>query len=116
MKNKLKNLVELSYTNGKLDQEIVETIATRLSRQELKQYINLLKQEENKKQIFVTVPRELDSQDQKKIQLIFPDKQITYIIDPSMISGIKIVENDEEYEINLNKTFNDIIQFLSKNE
>ena len=113
---KLQNLVEQSYIHDKLNQEVVEFIAARLTREELKQYIKLLKQEENKKQVFVTVAKELNSQDQKKIQNLFPDKQISYSIDASMISGIKVVEKDTEYEINLDRIFHDIIMFLSKND
>ncbi len=116
MKKKLQNLVELSYINGKLDQEVVKTIADRLTRHELKQYITLLKREENTKQVFVTTPEELNKEDRKKLESLFPNKKVNYSIDPSMISGIKVVEEDEEYEINLNRTFNDIIQFLGKND
>jgi F0F1-type ATP synthase delta subunit len=116
MKKKLQKLVELSYVHEKLDPEIVQLIASRLSRHELKQYIKLLKQEEDKKQIFVTSAKPLTNKDKEKIEKRFAGKMVHYSIDPSMLSGIKIVEGDEEYEINLDKTFNYMIQFLSKND
>ena len=116
MKKKLQNLVELSYKNGNLDQETVALIASKLSRRELKQFIRLLIQEENKKQVFVTASTELDKASREKIQHLFPDKKVVSTVDPSMISGIKVVENDVEFEINLNRRFHDIIQFLSKND
>jgi F0F1-type ATP synthase delta subunit len=116
MKKKLKTLVEQSYKDGKLDEETVAYVSDRLNRNHLKQYINLLKSEENKKIILVTTPKPLTADDKKKISALFPKKQIVENIDPAMISGIKLVENDEEYEFNLNQTFHDIIRFVSNND
>jgi F-type H+-transporting ATPase subunit gamma len=113
---KLENLVQASYKNGQLDKDTADFIASKLTRNDLKLYIKLLDQEENKKQVFVTASTQLDKASQEKIQHLFPDKKVVYAIDPSMISGIKVVENDVEFEINLNRRFHDIIQFLSKND
>ena len=114
--NTLKTLAEQSYTNNNLDEASVNSIAEKLSRKELKNYIKLLKIQESKKEVYVTSPEKLSDADVKKIQALFPEKNIVRSLDKSMISGIKIVENDEEYEINLNRTFHDIINFLSKND
>jgi F0F1-type ATP synthase delta subunit len=116
MKKKLQNLVQASYKNDQLDQETVAFIASKLTRHELKLYIRLLIQEENKKQIFVTSASELDKAQKEKIQHLFPKKAVAYTVDPSMISGIRVVENDVEFEININRRFHDIIQFLSRND
>ncbi|MGI8419358.1 MAG: hypothetical protein ACR2LN_01805 [Candidatus Levyibacteriota bacterium] len=115
-RNNLEQLVLESYKDGKLDKETVEYIADRLTRNKLKQYINLLKEEERKKIVFVTTPKPLTEDDRKKISTLFPKKAIIEDIDPKMISGIKLVENDEEYEFNLNQTFHDIIRFVSNND
>ncbi|MGH7204478.1 MAG: hypothetical protein ACREHC_08635 [Candidatus Levyibacteriota bacterium] len=112
----LEQLVLESYKDGKLDKETVEYIADRLTRNKLKQYIHLLKDEERKKIIFVTTPKPLTADDKKKITNLFPKKTIVQNIDPKMISGIKLVENDEEYEFDLNQTFHDIIRFVSNND
>ena len=116
MGGKLENVVKASYINGYLNKETVEFIASKLTRNDLKLYIKLLIQEENKNQVFVTASTELDKANQEKIQRLFPGKKIVYSVDPSMITGIKVVENDVEFEINLNRRFHDIIQFLSKND
>ena len=115
-KKKLEQLVQESYKDGKLDQETVDYIADKLTRNKLKQYINVLKEEERKKIIFVTTPKPLTVDDKKKISGLFPKKTIVENIDPKMISGIKLVENDEEYEYDLNQTFHDIIRFVSNND
>lgn len=116
MKKKLQNLVQASYKNGQLDQEAVDFVASKLTRHELKLYIRLLIQEENKKQVFVTSSNELDKANKEKIEKLFPSKKVVYTVDSSMVSGIRVVENDVEFEINLNRRFHDIIQFLSKND
>lgn len=115
-KKTLEQLVKESYKEEKLDKETVEYIAERLTRNKLKQYIKLLKEEERKKIIFVTTPKPLSADDKKKIASLFPKKTLVENIDPKMISGIKLVENDEEYEYNLNQTFHDIIRFVSSND
>lgn len=113
MKNKIKNLVDESYVHGQLDSETVEMIADHFNRNSLKQYIKLLKQEEGKKQVIVTSPTVLLEKDRNMIQKQFADKKIVYILDPEMISGIKIVDKDVEYEISLKHTFNDIIDHIN---
>ncbi len=113
MKNKLRNLVSQSYKDGHLDPELVSMIADHMNRQSLKQYISLLKQEEKKKQVIVTSPKAISSSDQAMLQAQFPDKQMIYVLDPEMINGIQIIDNDREFQINLNKTFHDIISYLS---
>lgn len=113
MKSKIKHLVKESYRNEQLDPETVEMIADHFNRNALKQYIKLLKQEEGKKQVIVTSPTVLLEGDRTMIQKQFPDKKIVYILDPEMISGIKIVDKDVEYEISLKRTFSDIIDHIN---
>ncbi len=113
MNKKIKSLVTASYTNDRLDERSVQIVADNIDRRMLKQYINLLKQVENKKVIFVTTPKPLTTSDREKISALFPKKKVLENIEPSMLSGIKIVQNDEEYEINLNRTFHDIMRVVS---
>ena len=114
MNKQIKTLVAKSYKNNQLDPKVVEVIADHLNRQTLKQYIRLLKHEENKKQIIVTSSRALTNDDKKNLQNQFPGKKIIYILDPEMISGIRIVDRDTEFETSINQTFNDIIRFLNE--
>jgi len=112
VKKQIQKLVLESYKNNQLDPKIVAMIADRMNRQSLKQYINLLKQEESKKQVVITSPKSLTDTDKRKLQGQFPGKKFIYIMDPEMISGIRIVDKDMEYETSLSQTFSDIIRFL----
>lgn len=114
MKKQLEDLLlQASYKNGELDDDTVKKIADKLNRNMLKMYISLLKKEEKKKIVFVTTPKPMPSSDRDKIKALFPKKKIFEEIDPQMISGIKIIENDEAYDLDLNKTFHDIIRFVN---
>jgi F0F1-type ATP synthase delta subunit len=115
MKKHIQKLVLESYNkHNLLDAKTVDMIADMMNRQSLKQYIHLLKQEENKKQVIITSPKALTTDDKKKLETQFPGKKIIYVLDPEMISGIRIIDKDTEYETSLNQTFNDIIRFLEE--
>ncbi len=113
-KKKLQDLVTESYKGEDLDSKTIEMLADHMNRQTLKQYISLLKQNEKKNQVMITSPKSLKETDKKTLQDLFPKKKIIYVMDPEMINGIQITDNDKEYEINLNRTFHDIIDHLSK--
>ena len=113
MKKQIEELVQASYKDGKLDESTVKQIADKMNRNMLKMYIGLLKQEERKRIVFVTTPKPLSEKDREKIKSLFSKKKIVEEIDPAMIGGIKVVENDEAFEMDINRTFHDIIRFVN---
>lgn len=113
-KKKLQYFVNESYHGDELDSKTVEMLADHMNRQTLKQYISLIKQSEKKKQVMITSPKSLQETDKTALHNLFPGKKIIYVLDPEMINGIQITSNDQAYEINLNRTFHDIIDHLSK--
>ena len=116
MKKQIEELIQASYKDGQLDESTVKKIADKLNRNMLKLYISMLKHEEKKKMVFVTTPKPLSGKDREKIKSLFPKKKIVEEIDPSMIGGIKVVENDEAFDMDLNRTFHDIIRFVNNND
>ena len=114
MANFIQGLVVKSYKQDQLDESIVDLVANKLTRRQLKEYIKLLKQQASKKQVIVTVPKSLNSEERDMLQKLFNGKKIMYTVDPSMISGIRIVDNDVEYEISLDQIFQNLIAHVSK--
>jgi len=110
--NKLRNLVTESYKNDILDTNKVYAIANCLTRSELKQYIDALKNHEDKKNVIVTTPFKVYNH--KGFEKLFPNKKIFYKIDPSLMLGVKIVDNDNVYEFNLKSRLDDIISYITK--
>lgn len=106
-------LVLGSYSNDTLDKKKVNQIASIISRSDLKKYINRLKMTEKKKNVFVSTP--LNNQDLKKIAKLFPNKKIILVQDPSLMLGIKIVDNDIIYEFTLKSALDKIASYIEQN-
>src|SRR3989344_2027619 len=95
----IKNLILASYRNSNLDQKKVNKIASLESKSDLKKYINGLKLAEKKKNLIVSSP--INNQDLRKFQNLFPNKRVILKKDPSLMLGVKIVDNDIVYEFTL---------------
>lgn len=115
MKSKIiKELVLASYTNGNLDTEKVEKIAHMLNRALLKMYIRTLKNHESFMSVSVDSAFELDDVTKDELIGLFPDKNITYNTDPSLISGIKITKDDILYEMSIRGTLDEIMEKIKQ--
>lgn len=106
-------LVLGSYSNNFLDQEKVNKIAAFISKSDLKKYINRLKLMEKKKDIIVSAP--LNNQDLKKFEKLFPNKKIIFKKDPTLVLGVRIVDNDIVYEFTLKNSLDKIISYIEQN-
>lgn len=101
-KSEIKKLAKISYTNNKLDNKKVDKISKYLKNKDLRTYIKNLKITESKKTVNVTLPnRDSVSLINSHLTKIYPDKRIMFSIDPTMLSGIKVVDYDNEYELSL---------------
>ena len=114
MANFIQGLVLKSYKADQLDPSIVDLVANKLTRRQLKEYIKLIKQQEGKSQVIVTVPKSLTGEEREMIQTLFVNKKVLYAIDPAMISGIRIVDNDVEYEISLDQIFQNLMAHVGR--
>jgi F0F1-type ATP synthase delta subunit len=113
MNKQIQLLAANSYTGNALDEKVVDAIAQRLSRKELKEYLRALKQIEQKKEVLVRTPKVLTNDEKKTITNLYPEKRIIYTIDPTMIGGIEVTIDDIMYEINLEKTFDQMVNYIT---
>lgn len=111
-KRKIVTLAKASYTNNKLDKSKVEKIAPYLTRTELKQYIKVLKIEEMKRTITITVPFGKEEIYKKEFENRFPDKNILIQTDPSLIVGVRILRGDMLYKMDLRDNLEAIQKYL----
>ncbi len=101
-KNLIKKLAEESYTKNDLDHDKIEKIAKNLKREDLKVYIKSLKALDSRKTVTVTLPSEEGIREIKdQFTKLYPDKKIIFAIDPTLLTGIKVVDFDNEYELSL---------------
>ena len=111
-KKQLNELVSDSYTGVILDEEKVTKIANLLKRSELKEYIKQLKRHEKKLSVVITLPVPPTNDETKKYKSFFPDKKIIYDIDPTLLVGAKIQENDILTEYNLRDALEHLEEYI----
>jgi F0F1-type ATP synthase delta subunit len=111
---KIKELAKISYEDSDLSDKIVDKISSKLTRSDLKKYIREIKITEKKKNVIVTIPTLPNKEDQKKLQSLFPKKKIIYIIDPSLLIGLRVEDNDLISEISLRENFQELINHVTQ--
>ena len=110
-KKYIKKLAMASYTKKELDSKKVKKIADLLSRNNLKQYIKELKLLENEKTITILTPafsKQTQSDIKKKFSKVFTDKKVIIDSDPSLILGVKVINNDLIYDLSLKNTLDNL--------
>lgn len=101
-KKQINQLVSASYTKENLDSNRVEKIASLLSRADLKEYIRALKLAEKSRTVSLVLPdAKLYNGSRKFWESIFKNKKIVVDEDPSLLLGIKVIDNDMVYDMTL---------------
>ena len=101
-KNNIKKLASVSYTRGRLDDEKINRITKSLKRSDLRVYIKNLKAIESRHSVTITVPDEQGLNEKRHLlSKIYPNKKLVFSIDSSLLTGIRIVDSDNEYELSL---------------
>lgn len=106
-------LISASYKKDILDQKKVNKIACLISKTDLKKYIYGLKLAESKKTVTVSCPT--DKFELTKLEKLFPNKKIIFKKDPSLMLGVKIVDNDLVYELTLKDSLGKIVNYIEQN-
>ena len=107
----IKKLAEESYLNGNLDKKKVSRIEKLLKKQYLKAYIKDLKTIEAKKTVKITVPDETGLNEKRRIfSKIYPGKRIVFSLDPGLLTGIRVEEFDNLYELSLRNVLGNSIK------
>ena len=112
--SQIKKLALLSYKNNSLNPQKVDRISKLLKRGELRQYLKCLKLIENGKNITVVLPQETDPKTEKLFKKFYKGKAVNFIYDPSLILGVKILDNDFIYEYNLKDTIDKMSDFITQ--
>lgn len=115
-KRQIDKLVLESYTGEDLSAKKVEKLTEGISRKDLKMYIRALKNWERKTSVEILIP---DEKYKKNLNLnliksLFPKKKIKYNIDSTLITGVKIINQDMTYDFNLKNTLENIVENIRK--
>jgi hypothetical protein len=110
---KIDKLVAESYKGENFDQKKVNKIVSLISRSDLKKYINGLKLAERRRSLVISSPtNDLNLGEFRKL---FPHKKIVLKKDPSLMLGVKVIDNDTVYEFTLKNSLDKIISYLEQN-
>lgn len=112
-KKQLDSLVLQSYIKDSLDAKKVSSIASLLTRFQLKEYIRGLKSFENQKTVNAILSHLPTKEQQNMISRLFPGKTIKYEVDKNLLIGIKIINNDQVFDLNLKDTLDNLLSFVS---
>lgn len=101
-KKMITQLVNASYTKDLLDSKKVEKIAGLLSRHDLKLYLRGLKLSEKAKTISLVLPdAKLYNSAKKHFEEKYKGKEVIVAEDPSLLLGMKVIDNDMVYDMSL---------------
>lgn len=112
-KKQIKRLVEKSYADSQLNDSIVQEIADHLKRGDLKRYIKEVKKSESKKVVVISLPKMPSDSVRRQIEDTFPQKRIMYDLDPSLLVGIRIQDNDFVTECDLENTLDRLTDYIA---
>ena len=111
----IKKLAEQSFTTGNLDIKRIKRIIALLNKKQLKTFIKFLKKLENEKVLWVFTPMDkVENKITERIKSMFPGKKIEYVKDPSLIVGLRIVDEDMVYEFNLGDSLDSMVTYLKR--
>jgi F0F1-type ATP synthase delta subunit len=112
----IKLLVQASYAKDKLDEKKVERITKLLSKKDLKAYVRGLTLEEKKHKVYIALPtKAIYNRKRKDLETLFTGKEIIFNEDPSLLLGIRILDNDMLYELSLSDRLNRLTQEVGEN-
>ena len=116
-KNIIKKLAKASYSGDKIDKTKAIKVSKSLNRSDLKVYIKNLKNIENRRIVVITLPSEKGASEIKQMfARIYPLKRIVLKIDPELITGIKVIDYDNEYEFSLKNFLEDSLNYITQND
>lgn len=113
-KKQLKELLGKSYTKDKLDSEKVEMIANVLPRRDLKNYIRGIKTWEKRKNIVISLPYLPSEEEKRKLESLYPKKSLIYDIDPELLVGVRVNENDTIMDFSARNALNNLLEHLDQ--
>ncbi len=110
-KRLLQQLVLASYQDEDLDAHNVDEISKRLSTKDLKAYLRALKLMEQQKKIYIAMPSaSVYNTSKKDLKKLFPKKELVFTEDPSLLLGMRLIDNDMVYDMNLKSRLENVIE------
>lgn len=111
-KKQISILAQKSFRNKELDSKKVKLFTAKMKRKELRGYIREIKSidSQNKVKVFVPNLKVFNKNYVSPLLKHYKGKKIVYGEDPSLIVGIKLVDNDLIYDFNLKNSLENLTE------
>lgn len=111
-RKEIKLIALKSFVKNNLDPKKVKLFSSKMTRKQLRDYIKYLKFYDARSKITVVVPDldKIKKTDLKVFTKFYSEKKVIFKEDPSLLLGVRIINNDLVYDLNLKDSFEDIIQ------
>ncbi len=109
-RKQIKLLAENSFVKKNLDQKKVLKFTKEMRRKELREYLRAIKSIDSKNKVTIIVPSlsKFKKTDLSNLSKIYIGKEIIYKEDPSLLVGVKIINNDIVQDFNLKNSLESI--------
>lgn len=109
-KQKIRKLASITAESSRVSRDIEEYVLTKMSKQELKDFLKYLKMELDKKRVYVISSEAVSKENLSLIKRKFEGKRIVETLDKSLGGGLKIRDNDLVIDFSFKKFINDTIE------
>ena|SRR3989344_6068680 len=113
-RKEIKTLALRSFIRNNLDPKKVKLFSSKMTRKQLRDYIKYIKFYDARNKITIVFPHldKIKKTDLKAFTKLFANKKIIYHEDPSLLLGIRVINNDLVYDFNLKDSFENITQSI----
>lgn len=111
-KKVIKELAQKSFVRNNLDTKRVKYFVSKMKRKEIREYIRSIKTIDAKNTVRVIFPSltKVEKSDILKLSKFYKGRKIVVGEDPSLILGVRLIDNDLVYDFNLKNSFESIIE------
>ena len=111
-KKQIKLLAQKSFIRKQLDSKRVLSFTKGMKRRELREYLRAVKSIDAKNKVTIIVPSlsKFKKSDLSVFLKTYANKEIIYQEDPSLLVGVKIIDNDLVHDFNLKNSLENIIE------
>ena len=108
IKKKIRTLIKLSFTAGKLDPSKIELIAKSITKSELSMYYKRLVKIREKEKVIIYSPIDLPAAVFDSLKKLFDGKDIFFKEDKSLIAGLAVKFDDFLFQANIKQQLESI--------
>ncbi len=109
-RKQVKLLAEKSFVRRKLDSKRVLSFTKLMKRKNLREYVRAIKAIDAKNKVTIVVPSLAKKGDLSSIARLYLDKEVIYEEYPTLMVGVKIIDNDLVHYFNLKNSLENIVE------